>query len=352
MPIGVAMISACENNKEENLCFHLVITDKDATEALIKEKTIELRNIAEKYNQAVKFYNFDFEKLKVFGRTQFGHISVAALVRLYIADIIPLEIERIIYMDGDTAVNGNLRSLWQTPLDDNCPLAAVVDANSTSALTHYAIKTSVDVPYINSGVLLINLDCWRRENSSSTLVSVALEKLETFPYIDQDLINYVFGNRIMLLPIKYNFQTIFIFSKEFYWMVDYKYVDEIRSIIKEKNPVIIHYITANKPWKDEWCPMREIWEKYKNKSVWNSIPTQTLQTRFDRCDIYDEFQDAYWADTKLMKTLLRTVMPLAKVIARFKNKEKIANVVTIPLRIATVLLERIYRFKARKLKNG
>lgn len=348
MPIGVAMISACENNKEENLCFHLVITDKDATEVLIKEKTIELRNIAEKYNQAVKFYNFDFEKLKVFGRTQFGHISVATLVRLYIADILPTDIDRIIYMDGDTAVNGNLRSLWQTPMEEDCPLAATVDANSTSALTHYAIQTSTDVPYINAGVLIINLKCWRKENCCESLVEVAKDRLSSFPYLDQDLLNYVFGNRIKLLPILYNFQTIFIFSKDFYWMVDYRYVDEIRSIIKEKNPVIIHYITANKPWKDEWCPMREIWEKYKDMSVWKDIPTQTLQTRFDRSDIYDEFLDAYWADTKLMKTLLRSVMPLAKTIAKFKNKQKIAKIVMKPVDIATSALEKIYSIKAKK----
>lgn len=352
MPIGVAMISVCENNKDENITFHIFITDMEATNEVIDTKTAKLKEVANKYNQTIEIYHFDFEKLRVFGHTQFGHISIAALVRLYIADLLPDTIDRVMYMDGDTLVNDKLRPLWETEMAADCPLAAVVDANGTSALTHYALKTPVNTPYINSGVLLINLSCWRQEKSSATLISVAKEKLDTFPYIDQDLINYVFGDRIKLLPIKYNFQTIFIFSPEFYWMVDCQYVDEIRSLIKEKNPVIIHYITANKPWKDEWCPLREIWNKYKALSPWKDVPVESLVTRFDRCDIYDDFIDAYWGDTKLMKALLRPVIPLAKTILKFKNKEKIANVVTIPLRIATVLLERIYRFKARKLKNG
>lgn len=347
MPIGVAIISICENNKHSDLFFHVLMTDKDLDKEKISISRKPLLDIVKKYGQKISFYDFDFNKLAIFGDTQFGHISVATFVRLFITDILPLDIEKLLYLDGDIIVNGDLRELWNTPLEDSCPAAAVMDANSTSAFMHWAVKTQVSIPYVNAGVLLLNLCCWRKEEFSKKLIDCAIENLNHLPFLDQDLINMVFQGRMKILPIKYNFQTLFCFSSSNYWMVDYEYWDEIHSLVKNKDAVIIHYITANKPWKDEWCPMKDIWEKYKNMSVWKNDKPQRLSCRFDRCDIYEQFLEAYWADTKVMKSLLKSVMPLAVIIAKFRNKQSLINIVSLPLRLSTSILQKIYSYKTK-----
>ena len=56
--------------------------------------------------------------------------------------------------------------------------------------------------YINSGVVLINLDKIRNDNKIYDILNMA-NSPKHIPYLDQSIINYVFYPKIGILPSKF-----------------------------------------------------------------------------------------------------------------------------------------------------
>lgn len=344
MPTGVAMISVCENNKSADLFFHLVITDENNDKDVVLNKFQPLEDIAIKYHSRCKYYFIDSAELSSFECSGVEHVSTAGFARVFIPELLDSTISKVLYLDCDVVVNNSLNDLWDTILEDDCPFAAVTDANGGSAIYRRELQMPLTVEYYNSGVLLMNLDCWR--NNDYTRKSIECASEHKFPFLDQDMLNYLFAAKVKSLPIKYNYQTLFEFTSPMYWMVDYKYVDEIKRIIAgDESPVIIHYISNNKPWKDEWCPRREIWSSYCSMSQWKDLDLAPVLTRFDRCLVYKDFIDAYWSDAKLMEELLGPVIKLQMTAARMKNKHLFIKMATTPLNIFAKLLSKVYELK-------
>src|SRR6267143_6438 len=87
-----------------------------------------------------------------------NHLSRTAYARLLIADLLPADLGRILYLDCDIICTGALRPLWH--LAPTIPLLGMVADRAGEGW-----KTRLGLPgeavYFNSGVLLINLDAWR-----------------------------------------------------------------------------------------------------------------------------------------------------------------------------------------------
>jgi len=88
---------------------------------------------------------------------------------------------------------------------------------------------------------------------------------------DQDVMNMLFHDRKITLPLKYNLQTGLLW-KDRYW--DYqKYEEQFKDALED--PVIIHYTTANKPWfinsSYDPNPFNSSFYKYQNMTKWNNV---------------------------------------------------------------------------------
>lgn len=341
MPCGVAIISVCENNKNTHICFHLVITVKKGETT---DKVQPLIDIILRYHQEYKVYELGEDTISEFVCSGSSYISTTAFARIFLPNILSDNISKVIYLDGDIAVNGSLEDLWNTDIADDCPLAGIIDSCGTSVTYRDVVKMPLSLPYINSGILLMNLDVWRREGLAAKAAECATT--HKFPFLDQDTLNFLLQGRIMLLPVKYNVQTLFLFNDETKWNVEYTYLDEIREAVK--NPVIVHYVSANKPWLDEYCPLREIWKKYCDISEWKDVPLGRLNCRFDRSYLNKPFTDAYWSDVELMKESLLPFLRVFNAAVRLKNKKMLLRLATLPMNILSFLLERLYQFKTRK----
>ena len=67
------------------------------------------------------------------------------------------------------------------------------------------------------------------------------------------------------LPLKWNFQTMFLWKDEFRGL-SYKYHAEVEDACL--NPGIVHY-TADKPWyKNSPNPMKAVFYKYQDLTIW------------------------------------------------------------------------------------
>ena len=128
-------------------------------------------------------------------------------------------------------------------------------------------------------------------------------------------------------------------------MVDWELVDEIHQA--KEHPVIIHYMTPNKPWKDEWCPRQEVWEHYFQMSAWKDCPKEPMITRFDRSVIYQPFIDAWWSDARLMRKSLVPFIECFDIAVRLKRKETYMYLATRPLAWMNWALRKVYHVKTR-----
>ncbi|MCO5141850.1 MAG: glycosyltransferase [Oligoflexia bacterium] len=175
------------------------------------------------------------------------HFSLANYFRLILADLIPISVNEILYLDADTIILSNITELFKY-FDSNYHIQACIDycgkignplIKSNEALGK--LKISPELPYYNSGVLFMNLKKWREDNSAAEVISFAKNNPDTLFFMDQTPINIIFRNKIGKLPSVWNAQTVH--PKVLDGTFNVPYVAQ-----SFKDAKIIHYTTEYKPW--------------------------------------------------------------------------------------------------------
>ena len=264
MPTGVMMYSVCINNQDSDITFH-VIVDESVT---LKSKD-DLKKTVERFvNKRVAFYEINSHLIDNYPtRKKKITITQAAYYRLFLTDIVTSNINKVLYLDGDTIVRHSLASLWEIDLSGYA-LAAVTDMSSGNIEYYNRLGYPMELGYFNSGVLLINLDWWRKNNAISLFVEYITKYSERIKFQDQDILNAVFSNHILFLPVTYNFQHGFLKRIPNY---DYrKYEKEVEEA--RKDPVIVHY-TLGKPWEKtvpDAHPFTSTFTKYQRQTIWRN----------------------------------------------------------------------------------
>ena len=294
MPAGVMMYSVCKNNKDGGVRFH-VIVDESVTE----EDRADLRDVAGR--SAVFFYEVDGQAFQ--SMPLVPHISHATYYKLLIPQILSEDIHKVLYLDSDIIVRHSLLPLWETVIDGYA-LAAVMDVIDSDIRTYNRLKYPSHFGYFNAGMFLFNLKYWRDNDIYSEVLSYVKNHSDDILYCEQDILNYVLRERKRPLPIKYNFQSGFLFSPTISSYDFWKYEKEIQEA--RKDPVILHY-TLKKPW-EEGCdhPYRSTFLQYQNETKWKGNIWLKPQRPF-LTKVY------FHADAAILRALIR--MRLIKVPA-------------------------------------
>lgn len=267
MPSGVLFCSICENNRQENITFHVI-----ADQSFSDENRRALLNIIKKYKKKICFYSIDSSILASFPigqKDQPIHITLAAYYRLYLAELLPKNLNKVLYLDGDIIVRGNLSDLWETDIK-NYAVGVIPDQKEGLINSYNRLKYPQRLGYFNSGVLLINLDYWRKNNILNDFLSYVKVNYQSLKYHDQDILNFIFRNQKLRLPIKYNLQNEMLFKEP---NISWKYEDELNEAIQ--NPIILHFTSRLKPW-NRGCdhPYKNQFFKYQKLTQWKDIPLQ------------------------------------------------------------------------------
>ncbi len=216
----VTVVSLLENNKDIRFCIYVIHNIEDLS---LLDKIKKFINDA--YETELKFIEVDdstFAKYKIT-----HHISKAVYFRLLLADILPNTINKILYLDSDVIVTGSLKELFKVSFDSKY-LLAVPDGELDITIPRLN-KIGVPVQtYFNSGVMWIDLEAWRLENTSAKLISIANEYMDRILWWDQDILNICFLNKWGQISDKYN--ALHLQQK------------------CEKIPLIVHYNSPTKPW--------------------------------------------------------------------------------------------------------
>jgi lipopolysaccharide biosynthesis glycosyltransferase len=169
-------------------------------------------------------------------------------LRIFAFNILPLDINRILYLDADLIANKDLSELYYQNLDDRS-VAVVRDVNYDSdELLKHAADLEINHDYFNSGVILFNLPLMR-ECTLNDYYEFFVEHKDVIIWPDQDILNGIFSNQIKVLGN--NIYNVQISNWRFKGELDLNQV------------AIIHYIGNSKPWfKTYTNPAAKIWDKY------------------------------------------------------------------------------------------
>lgn len=249
---GVTIASILYNKKSSTpVVFHIICDNLPLYEH------DNLKQITDKYGAAIAFHTVDsnsFNKLPVG-----GHINKAAYYRLAITEILPPSIEKVLYLDADLIVRFDISELCNTDISAHYA-AAIQDIGieSKGTLLRKILGMPPQEPYFNSGVLLLNATKWREESINSKVINFINDNAEKIIYADQDGLNAILWGKWVPVHPKWNVYRV-AFRKYYKWHERRKLSKEFIEAVK--NPCIVHFTGALKPWHDS-CLMPYVNEYY------------------------------------------------------------------------------------------
>lgn len=166
--------------------------------------------------------------------------------RIFAAQLLPKELDRVLYLDPDLIINGSIRSLYELPMEDYYFAAASHTGPLLRMVNGIRLDMEEDTPYINSGVMLMNLERLRREQTPEDVFSFIEKRKAALLLPDQDIISALYGSKIYALDAyRYN-------MSEKLYQLHAPFEKELNLDWVRENAVIIHYCGRNKPWKEDY----------------------------------------------------------------------------------------------------
>lgn len=175
------------------------------------------------------------------------------------------DLDKVIYMDGDTLVLKDLRTLFDIDVEE--VYAAVAKDGIYYRFPKEMAELGLDKRgfYFNSGVMLYNLALQRQDNITQQLVDY-IKTHEDF-YGDQDVLNVVFGDKLKLMTYRNNCISTFFEADDLDFLSKYfgEPLPKDTFYIYE-NATVIHY-AGDKPWQSDYKPLylKDLWFKYYNE---------------------------------------------------------------------------------------
>lgn len=272
MQAGVSLASLLENNRSTD--FDILILSDNLNDANKRR----LKKTVESHDRSIEFIEiYDMEKrvgvclaLNSWGRT--------AYCRLFLSELIPEGIEKIIYFDADTLVPGSIAGLIEVLNSETFMdyyAAGCKDATSKYKKMHGFYKNET---YYNTGVLLINLKLWREKDVLQTIINEIRRRNGKSIEPDQSYMNCIMINKILTLPAKFNVMSLYYNDYDTYLQMSGYSKSEAysREVLTDATtmPVIVHFAGDKeyRPWYAD-CKhrMKAQWMEYLQKTEWKDF---------------------------------------------------------------------------------
>lgn len=117
-----------------------------------------------------------------------------------------IDIDRLIYIDSDTIILGDISGLASIDMGENV-LAMVCDSLTFKFKNRY-IGLKEEAPYFNAGFVLFNMKQWKNLNINEKIRGHLINKRAVYANHEQDILNVILNNRILKISPKYNFQPV------------------------------------------------------------------------------------------------------------------------------------------------
>lgn len=264
---GVSITSLLQNNQHfESIRIFIL------GEELSKESYHRFEELAVQFGREIKFVDTDEQiaKMKELEMPAYRG-SYAANLRLFLPYLVDASVEKLLYLDADTVIAGKLDELLMDAEGD-FPLFMALD--SLGMKHKEEIGLGEDDFYYNSGVILFDLEQWKKEKLSERIIEHVKTVRNNYPAPDQDLLNVVCKGQIGTLHPRYNFQPVHVaFSIKSYCntysSVSYYTKEDLDDA--KQNPCIYHFFRflGEFPWDlGNSHPDQVFFDEYLMKSPW------------------------------------------------------------------------------------
>lgn len=246
----VLMSSVYHNHDGIKLTFHILHHELTADEQQ------EVADFAAEYKQEVSFYQVDNG---LFADFPVGKAwPTSCMYILFAHNFLPTSVKRVLYLDIDMAVNGNLEEFYDLDFGDNFLIATKEHCNAQNEpenefenfdyITDINDDQACQGSYFNSGMLLFNLEKFRQDNIDLAFYLDRMRNKSNIFY-DQGILNLCFANKTKFLTTcKYNYRLAF--SAVGYHDKNNSYTGKFRYNFIPIDAKIIHYCgwLGKKPW--------------------------------------------------------------------------------------------------------
>lgn len=234
-----------------------------------------ISNLTKKHENAkIRFFDVK-EYIKEWGNlTINGYLTLATYFRLLIFSELFDNYEKLVYLDSDVIVEGDISNLFFTDME-NKPLAAVeelgfrqlsfskkavfLDQNKPFNIDNYkmyGIGMKNPKEYFNAGVMLFDLVKCRKSIHIENVKEILSKHV--YYYNDQDVLNILFDGKVKLIDPEWNYENCvdaFLSKRP-------EVYGSIFEDVKRMSPKIIHYVSARKPWNCD-VALDEYFHKYE-----------------------------------------------------------------------------------------
>ena len=237
----------------------------------------------------IKFYDAKefVERIESSGLPPFVG-NYASYARLCLGEIMPEDMKKILYLDSDTMIKDDISGFYDSEIDGKICLGVwdIIDEK-------YYTKNGIAPEhfYINSGVLLINLEEWKKHFSEDSIMKNS--DVPNLDMPDQDIINvtlFRLGAKDYVAPMKYNLLMPFLewdfdSVRKIFPVLDEKYYSREEFEESVRHPAIVHIVDGfnGRPWhKGNTNPLTPEWLSCLKESEFYAdfVPFEPSEIRF------------------------------------------------------------------------
>lgn len=213
-------------------------------------------------------------------------VNVVTYLRLLLARLLPKHLTRAIYLDADMLVRHDLAQLWDKEQGKHAVLAvqdiAAPYIDSSVALPRFAdcqeylcaytpimnyrdLGLSPYAPYFNGGLMVVNIEQWRREDFAAQMLDCLRTHREHILWWDQYALNIVLAGRWRPVDCRWNQNAhVYVFPS---WRQSPLDRDTFQNL--RRSPWIVHFCSPTKPWH-YFChhPRTAEWRRCLRETDW------------------------------------------------------------------------------------
>lgn len=267
LPLSVTIASLLQNAKSRRL-INIYVIDGGIS-AAHRQKISDI--IASKDFATICFLSVNNDDFAHFPLTQ-GFQTIATYYRLRLPSLLPV-LPKVIYLDADIVVDGDISELWDTEMGDY-PLWAVEEPYIHNKNRLHHLDMEEGSPYFNAGILMMNLAWMRLHRMEEKFVHYVTTHRQHLKFQDQDVLNGCFSGLWGALPPHWN-------KMPFLFMRYHKYKCYTKALLKKSRGEsgIIHYNGEIKPWKTGCIDARRFHYKKNASLIGWDIPKSSKNIR-------------------------------------------------------------------------
>jgi lipopolysaccharide biosynthesis glycosyltransferase len=268
------MLCSCLYNFSKENFLHVFVLDGGIS---LRKRQIIQNIFFKQTNSKITFITINSEKYR--GLKKYSFTPEATYYKIDLPNLLP-NLNKIIYLDCDIVILGDLSEIWNTDIKDKIIIAAQDPDIWMEKTYDNFFRLSKKTNYFNSGVMLMDLNMMRAENISQQTIAFIKENNDKLFHWDQQALNFILLNRWERISSQWNLGSGLELANNYFDTT----LSKEDFYLAKKQPKLIHYSSRFfKPWLFEssgkykkyyyeyldktdysgWRPVLSIWSLYK-----------------------------------------------------------------------------------------